>query len=271
MTYIFDGRKFAFAKRNKTARRVRVLKKRGITPKLASIMIGHNQGSELYLSLKKKAAKSVGASLEVIPLPANISMYRYIETIEELNKDGSVHGVMLQLPLPQNLKHKKKDIINAIALQKDVDGMRDNSSFTAPVVRAAQQILSEATNDERQFLRKATLRVVVVGENGFVGGKLLKGLRRAGYRVVGVDLETKNLALKTRNADVLISATGVPDLIKPDMVKEGVVLIDVGAPKGDVDRRTYQKASFVSPVPGGVGPVTISYLLENLVDRSFRI
>ena len=112
------------------------------------------------------------------------------------------------------------------------------------------------------------MKTVVVGAKGFEGVKIIRVLQEMGYEVEGVDVATKNIKLKTKNADIIISVTGSPGLIEPDMIKDGAAVIDVGFPEGDIDKEVYKKAAFVSPVPGGIGPVTISMLLENLVEAA---
>lgn len=269
---VFDGRAFAKEKekdlRFKIADRVTAfrLRKRGIIPKLASILVGDNAASELYLNLKKKAAERIGSVVEIHNFSENVKPGEVMSLIKKLNLDNSTHGIMIQLPLPRSLFLEAKRLIDAIDPEKDVDGMRDDSPFVAPVVKAVIEIVRQS---ELRFKIDDLRKIVVVGSEGFVGRKLIKELRVNGFRVKGYDIETSNLKHHTVNADILISATGIPDLIRGEMVKDGAVVIDVGSPKGDVNfAEVSQKASFITPVPGGVGPVTISCLLENLFSAS---
>ena len=170
---------------------------------------------------------------------------------------------MLQLPLPAHFARDRNKIIRAIDSKKDVDGMTADSPFITPVVKAVIDTL-----DSSKISQPKSVSTVVVGAKGFVGKKIVKLLRDKGSRVAVCDLDTKDLGARTSKADILISATGVAGLISADMVKRGAVVIDVGAPKGDVrTEEVKEKAGFISPVPGGVGPVTIVSLLENLVEN----
>lgn len=264
MTEIFDGKAYAEKKLKVLSYKANRLLKKGVKPKLVSILVGDNPGSLLYLKLKKKAAERIGAEVEIVKLPANVAMNRFIATIRLANEEKSVHGVMIQLPLPRKFSEKdRRQVIDSIAKEKDVDGLRDDSSFMTPTVKAVLAALYEAKS---YISPKKQARVLVVGYTGFEGTKIYKKLKKLGYIVEGADINTKNLKLKTKSADVIISVTGVADLIKSDMVKNRLVLIDVGAPGGDIAKDAYNKASFVSPIPGGIGPVTISCLLENLIN-----
>jgi len=267
MTHIFDGKKYALAKEDALRQKVKNLKKNKVTPWLVSIIVGDNPASILYVNLKKKAAERVGCKLSVVSCQSSVGVSGVIKKISDLNKDSRVHGIMVQLPLPKNFSKEDRDeIIGTISREKDVDGMGEDSLFVTPAVKAIVEIL-RAASLYLPVNRKAN--VAVLGSEGFVGKKAMKILKDMGYKVEGVDLGTKNMAQKTISSDVLISATGVSNLIKKNMVKDGAVLIDVGAPKGDIGKNVYGKAVFVSPVPGGVGPVTIACLIENLIEASF--
>lgn len=280
MTIVFNGKKVALEKLEELKGEVGKLKKKEVTPKLVSILVGNDKGSELYLSLKKKAAEKIGAELEISKFQVSEPVNQLIKLIEELNRDKGVHGVMIQLPLPKNIKHKTKDLIKLIDPKKDVDGMSEDGFYVAPVVKAVRYAMGKAENIMRLTYgdgpckvgyRPVSDKVVVVGASGFVGRKIVKELEKlkdVKYQVIRVNSKTVNLKLKTKSADVLISTTGSEGLIKADMVKDGVILIDVGSPKGDVEEKAYEKASFVSPVPGGVGPLTVYFLLENLSEAS---
>lgn len=268
----FDGKKIAAEKERELKKEAERLRRKGITPGLVSIVVGDVGGGRFYQNLKKKAAQRIGAEIKIISLNPGVSLGEIKAKIEKYNSDVKVHGVMVQLPLPGNLKLKTKDLINAIDPQKDVDGLREDSQFLTPVVKAVLAALIEATYILSAGSNRLNvgLKTVVVGAKGFEGGKITRILKEMGYEVEGVDVETetKSLKLKAKSADILISVTGSPGLIRPEMVKDGVAVIDVGSPEGDVDKKVYKKAAFVSPVPGGIGPVTISMLLENLVEAA---
>lgn len=262
MIGVFKGRQIAYQKEESLKKEVSDLKKDGVTPKLTSILLNGNAASRQYLKLKATAAKNIGAKLEIKELKGK-STDEVLEVIKKLNKDESVHGVMIQLPFPERYKKKEREkILAAISDKKDVDGMKEDSSYITPVVKAILTALKEAGEAMPEDKEP---EVVVVGAKGFVGKRTVMALEEMDYEVVEVDIGTKNLKKKVKKADVVISVAGAPGFIKKDMVKKGVVLIDVGAPIGDIEKETYEKASFVTPVPGGIGPVTISSLLENLV------
>jgi len=283
MVHIFDGKRLASEKLDELTVRILRVKKTGIIPKLVAIRVGENKASGIFLREKKKAARKVEVEFVIRKFKKDIKLNELIELIRKLNKNASVHGVMIQLPLPASFSSEgRDDLINAIASEKDIDGMREDSPFTAPVVQAVNYVSSEALNIVRPPLKVAPLKVGVVGARGVVGRKLVRFFNRrnnpliqetipgkGNESVIELDLEVGDRSLKQRmqDADVLICASGVPGLIKGNMVKKGVVLIDVGSPEGDVDKSTYEKASFVSPVPGGIGPLTVYYLLENLVSE----
>lgn len=264
ITKIFEGKRIALEKELELKETVEELKNKGIKPKLVSVLVGENKVSELYLSLKKKAAFRVGVGLDVKNLSSSTSLDEILEKIKKINKDSDVHGIMIQLPLPHNLRLKTKDLIDSIDPKKDVDGMQDESQFLTPVTKAVLIAIKEAS----EFIHTPP-KVVVVGYTGFEGSKIYKTLKEMDYEVEGVGRKTSLLENLTRRADILISATGVTGLITEDIVKKGAVVIDVGSPHGDVrEDGVVKKVSFLTPVPGGIGPVTISSLLENIVEAA---
>lgn len=268
MAHIFNGKKYSSEKEQSVLEEVNKLKKRGIFPKLVSILVGEDKSSKLFLALKKKAAERIGVKVEVRSFGVNTRLNTLMEAIKDLGDNKQVDGVIIQLPLPEEFsKGKRNKIINSINPGKDVDGMRDDSPFSTPAVKAVLTAIKEAST----YINSVP-KVVLVGAEGFVGTKIVKAMKKQGYDVLGIDLEEENLARKTKNADILISTTGQEGLIKGNMVKEGAVVIDVGAPSGDVAfDEAVKKALFITPVPGGIGPVTIFYLLENLVEAAERL
>jgi methylenetetrahydrofolate dehydrogenase (NADP+) / methenyltetrahydrofolate cyclohydrolase len=260
---IFDGCAFAANKEQELKKEVVKLKKKGITPKLVSILVGNDPASHLYVNLKEKAAKRIGCKLEIIHFPEDTPMIRIIGVVKRMGSNNKVHGIMVQLPLPDNFSEKDRDeIINSISKEKDVDGLREDSPYLTPTVKSVLFALKQASEN----IVRPNTKVLVVGYSGFEGEKIYKVLSEMGYDVEGANSKTKDFEFKTRNADILISATGSSGIIKGNMIKDGAIVIDVGAPRGDVIKReVIGKASFLSPVPGGIGPVTIVSLLENLV------
>lgn len=262
MAIIFDGRQFAAEKEEVLKIRVFGLKSRGVYPKLASILIGTDPASQLYVNLKKKAAERIGAEVDIYLIKVNSKLKELLLLIKTLNEDDTVKGIMIQMPIPGDLGKSRQQIVNSIDPEKDVDGLRTDSPYLHPTSKAVFQILKET----EQKLNRKVESVCVVGAFGMVGVPLVKELKNEGYQVSECGSKTGDIKPNTIIADAVISATGVPGLIKSEMIKKGAVVIDVGSPKGDVNfAEVSQKADFITPVPGGVGPVTISCLLENLI------
>jgi methylenetetrahydrofolate dehydrogenase (NADP+)/methenyltetrahydrofolate cyclohydrolase len=263
-TVIFDGRKFAAEKEITLTLRVMGLKARGVYPKLASILVGNDPASELYVNLKKKAAERIGAEVDIYFIRENSKLEDLLFLIKTLNEDETVHGIMIQMPIPGRMTNDKLQIINSIVSEKDVDGLREDSPFLHPTSKAVIEIIDQAKKDIP--CKGNPCKVVVVGATGMVGKPLVKELKNQKYEVVECNSKTPDLQGLSLQADILVSVTGVSNIVKGDMVKDGAIVIDVGSPKGDVDfPEASKKASFISPVPGGVGPVTITCLLENLI------
>ncbi|MEJ2441505.1 MAG: bifunctional 5,10-methylenetetrahydrofolate dehydrogenase/5,10-methenyltetrahydrofolate cyclohydrolase [Patescibacteria group bacterium] len=264
-THIFKGKKFASLKENKLKEKTNDLKEKGIIPKLISIQIGENKGSSLYLSLKQKAAERIGAILEIKKFSEEDKVEEVINFIKELNKDKKIHGIMVQLPISKKLSERQDEIINTISPEKDIDGMSVGGPFLTPTVKAVMLAMEDAS---KTLNLSGDEKVVVLGSKGFVGSRIIKALKKSNYSVEGMDIESKDKG-KIREADIVVSAIGQPGFIRRDMVKEGVIVIDVGAPKGDVDfEEVSKKASYITPVPGGIGPVTIACLMENLIEAT---
>jgi len=265
MAIIFDGRAFAAQKKELLKSRIDSLYKKGVTPHLASIIVGDNPASLLYVGLKKKAAEQIGAKVDIFHLGNDTRKEELVGLIESLNNNKSVHGIMIQLPLPQGLSGDKETIINKINTKKDVDGLRADSPFLHPTSKAVIEIL----NCAKTLLKRKLEIVCVVGSSGMVGTPLVKELKKEGYGVIECSSLTKNLKEKTQDADVVVSTTGKENIIGAEVVKNQAIVIDVGSPKADVDfDKVFAKAAFITPVPGGVGPVTITCLLENLIEAT---
>lgn len=252
MAIVFDGRAFAAKKEDELKKKVVELKSRGITPHLASILIGSDPASKLYVGLKKKAAEKIGAELDIYFLPEKSGLDEVKKLIESLNHDKNIQGIMIQLPLPGTLQNYKSEILDLISPEKDVDGLRPDSKFSHPTAMAVMQIIYESGVKSK--------KICVVG-SGMVGSAMATEIWREHYEQL----------FDTREADIVVSATGKPSIIKAESIRNGAVVVDVGSPKGDVDFESVsKKASFITPVPGGVGPVTISCLLENLISACYN-
>lgn len=257
---IFGGREFARKKELELVERVKQLTR---MPKLVSIVVGDNLTSHLYVDLKGEVAKRVGIQFKKIEFKVKsekLKVEEIINIINKLNGDDLVTGIMVQMPLPQDIRDKTFDIVSAIAAEKDVDGLTGKGQFLPATVKAILDILGEIKVDV------ADRKVVVVGRSMIVGKPLAEELVRKGAKMTVAHSQTPDLGAVTRKAEILISATGKPNLIKKDMVKPGAIVIDVGEPKGDVAHDVRKVASWITPVPGGVGPVTVACLMENVVE-----
>jgi len=236
-------------------------------PTLAAVLVGEDAVSIHYVDLKKKICEKIGAKFVLHKYKADISEDYLINKIDELNNDPEITGIMIQIPLPDHMD--KFEVVNAIASEKDIDGLRFcggfKSCFIPPVVQAVLKAV------ELSGKRIEESEMLIIGRGFLVGWPLAQCLEEAVKGLVIADKETKNLIEISKTADILISAAGSPNMIKPEMIKNEVVLIDAGTSEiggkqvGDVDPSSYEKASYYTPVPGGIGPLTIAYLMENLV------
>lgn len=249
-----------------------------------NILIGDDPSSVLYTQIKEKKAQELGISFKTLRFSlgaASISpggwMEEVVRKIEEMNEDPKIQGIMIQLPVPEKFLegHTLDELLEKIAPEKDIDGLnytRKPSTFIPAAVKAILMIL------EDEKIKVKGKKVVVVGKSDLVGKPAAKELEKLGGKVVVCDSKTDNLCQETKKADLIVSATGVPHLLKGEMVKEGVVVIDVGTSSigrsssgreiiaGDVDfLSVYSKVSKITPVPGGVGPVTVMALFKNMV------
>lgn len=260
MAVIFDGRAHARMEEDIIRTRVRELKSQyGIFPHLVTILAGDDKASKIYTRLKKEAAERVGIIFTIRILEANATTKEIKDFIKEKNKDSNVHGIMVQMPLPKNIDSKK--IVKAIAREKDVDGLRTNSPYIHPTVKAIYEVVEIAANSDKTS-------IAVVGAKGMVGGKTAQFLLDKSYSVAGVDMDTKDKVKMLKQADIIIAATGRAGIISKDMVKKGASVIDVGSPKPEVQTDVSQKAKLITPVPGGIGPMTIAELLKNVITAS---
>lgn len=271
MTIIFDGRGFARRKNEETRRRVAGLLEKGVKPTLASIFSPKDKGSSLYTKIKGEAAQALGIQFRAKEIKDTGDLSVIISEIEKLNNDARVHGILVQKPSGES-DFSKEDwsrIISTLSPKKDVDGLTPENlglidlgtpRFFPATVASVLAILKES----RVAIRGKN--VVIVGVSEILGKPLAAELTEERATVTAAHRGTRDLAGVLKGADVLVSATGTPNLIKGDMVKPGAIVVDVGSPQGDVVFSEVKDiASFITPVPGGVGPVTVSCLLENTV------
>lgn len=239
---------------------------------LAVIIVGENPASQVYVRNKTRACEKVGFYSETIKLEENISENDLIKKIEELNENDKIDGILVQLPLPKRIDELK--VINSIKPEKDVDGF-SNVNVGKMVIGDESGFLSCTPYGIMQLLEGYDIDVdgkdvVVVGRSNIVGKPMTMMLIQKGATVQVCNSRTKDLSKKLKKADIIVVAVGVPRMIKATDVKEGVVVIDVGINRvdgklcGDVDYEDVaQKASYITPVPGGVGPMTIASLIKN--------
>ena len=276
---LMDGKELARDIKVKIKTEIDNIKKiHNINPMVATILVGDNQASQVYLNSQIKSYQDLGIGVQKYFFNEEISEAYLLNLIDKLNKDTEVDGIMINLPLPSQINATK--VLNSVKLIKDIDGFKaenlgllfqNNEGFTSPSTPAGIMALIEKYN-----LDLEGKDVVVVGSSNIVGKPIAALILNNRGTVTICNIHTKNLAEKTKNADVLISAVGKPKLITEDMVKEGVVVIDVGINRvngkleGDVDFENVQKkASYITPVPGGVGALTVAMLLSNIL-KSFK-
>jgi methylenetetrahydrofolate dehydrogenase (NADP+)/methenyltetrahydrofolate cyclohydrolase len=277
---IIDGKAVARELRAQYAARVERLKSRhGVQPGIAVILVGENPASQVYVRNKVTACREAGIHSEMYQMPADTPEAELMARIDSLNADPAVHGILVQLPLPPQIT--VAHVLERIAADKDVDGFHlynvgslitGNTVFPPCTPYGVTKLL------EHERVPIAGQNVVVVGASNIVGKPMALMLMQQDATVCICHKQTRDLGQFTRLADILVVAAGVPGLIKADMVKEGVVVIDVGINRlpdgrivGDVDfEGVRQKASLISPVPGGVGPMTITMLLHNTIVSAER-
>ena len=280
VAHIIDGREVARKLRSEYAARVSHLKaKSGRAPGLAVILVGDNAASQVYVRNKVKACADVGIESQFIGLPATTSQATLLQKVDDLNGDPNIDGILIQLPLPDHIDISA--VLERISVDKDVDGFHlynvgglvtGNTVFSPCTPYGVQKLL------EHENIPIEGRNVVVVGASNIVGKPTALMLMSQDATVCICHKKTRDLAQFTLLADILVVAAGVPGLIVPQMVKTGAVVIDVGINRlpdgriiGDVDfEGVRQKASYITPVPGGVGPMTVTMLLHNTLVSAER-
>jgi methylenetetrahydrofolate dehydrogenase (NADP+) / methenyltetrahydrofolate cyclohydrolase len=281
---LIDGIALSKSIKEEVAQRVTQLKSKHITPKLVVVLVGANPASQVYVRNKIKACADAGMGSELIELADTTSQADLLACVQKLNLDTTVHGVLVQLPLPPQLD--SHSVIEAIAAEKDVDGfhvsnagalMVGNARFKPCTPYGVMKMLEWVQAQGGVSLRGA--EAVIVGASNIVGKPQAMLLLQQGATITICNSKTKDLKAHTRRADILVVATGKAKMITADMIKPGAVVIDVGINRmengklcGDVDFDGAKDiASFITPVPGGVGPMTIAMLLMNTVEAAERL
>jgi methylenetetrahydrofolate dehydrogenase (NADP+) / methenyltetrahydrofolate cyclohydrolase len=276
---IIDGNAVARKVRGEIRIRAEALKAKGVVPGLVVIMVGDNPASAVYVRNKVRACGEVGINSKVMSFAADVGEDELVRTIQSLNADQAVHGILVQLPLPPSISVRR--ILEVISVEKDVDGFHlynvgglvlGDTVFPPCTPYGVQKLL------EHENISVEGKNVTVVGASNIVGKPMALMLMQKEATVAICHAKTRDLAQYTILADILVVAAGRPKLIVPQMIKHGAVVIDVGINRlpdgklvGDVDfEGVRQKASYITPVPGGVGPMTVTMLLDNTVAAAER-
>lgn len=284
---IIDGKQIAAQMRAELKQQVEKLKLQAVTPGLGVILVGDDPASISYVTAKQRACEETGIYSDDNRLPADTSQKDLIALVNKMNADPKIHGILLQLPLPKHIN--ETEVLLAIDPEKDVDGFHPIN--TGKMVAGQKSFLPCTAHGVVQLLLQSGVKiegaeVVIVGRSNIVGkplaNMLIQKTPTANATVTICHTKTKDLAAHTRRADILIAAVGRPNTITADMVKDGAVVIDVGVNRledptkkrgyrlvGDVDfEAVKEKAALITPVPGGVGPMTITMLLHNTVESA---
>jgi len=272
MSKLISGKEVSLKVKNQVAEETAELKKQGITPGLAVIIVGNDPASRVYVNSKKKACAEVGFNSYEYALPEETTQEELLELVEKLNNDNNVNGILCQLPLPKHIEENA--IINAIKAEKDVDAFHP---FNVGKIMIGEYAFLPCTPAGVMELIDSTgveisgKSCVVIGRSNIVGKPMAMLLLHRSGTVTICHSKTQNLQEICHNADILVAAVGRANFVTEDMVKDGAVVIDVGMNRlengklcGDVDfENVEKKASYITPVPGGVGPMTIAMLMKN--------
>ncbi len=274
MAEILDGKTLAKKIRKELKLEVEELKQKGIIPKLAVIMVGDNSASQVYVRNKSRACEKVGIEFEEFLFDKDTLEEELINTIDNLNKDEKIHGILLQSPVPKHINIQKA--FERISPSKDVDGF--NAVNVGKLATGQDAFISCTPYGIVKILEEYGIETegknaVILGRSNIVGKPMIQCMLNKNATVTVCHSRTKNIEEITKNADILIAAIGKPKFVTENMVKTGAVVIDVGINRledgslcGDVDfENLCEKASYITPVPGGVGPMTIAMLLNNVV------
>lgn len=279
MSEIINGKELSKKIKKELKEKVKELKEKGINPKLAVIMVGDDAGSQVYVRNKSKACEKVGIEFEEYLFDDKLQEKELLQLIEKLNLDDSVHGILLQSPVPKHIDINKA--FRTISPDKDVDGFNPinvgnlsigEDAFISCTPYGIVKMLEEYN------IETVGKKAVILGRSNIVGKPMIQCMLNKNSTVTVCHSKTKDIEEEVKRADIVIAAIGKPKFVKAHMVKEGAVVIDVGINRledgticGDVDYdEVSKKASYITPVPGGVGPMTIAMLLSNLVKAAKR-
>ena len=271
---LIDGKKLASEIRADLKSKCDELKQKGINPKFAVIMVGNNKASQIYVRNKSRAAEQVGIEFEEYLLDENIKQDELIKQIKKLNEDKTIHGILLQSPIPEHLDIN--EAFRTIAPEKDVDGFNpvnvgklslNQDTFVSCTPYGIMKMLDKYNID------LTGKNVVILGRSNIVGKPLIQCCLNKNATVTVCHSKTKDIKKYTKDADIIMVAVGKAKFLTDDMIKDGAVIIDVGINRnedgkiiGDVDfENISKKASYITPVPGGVGPMTIAMLMNNVI------
>ena len=277
---IIDGKALSDAVRAEVAERVKALRAQNVQPGLAVVLVGEDPASQVYVRNKAAACEKAGLHSRVIRMGGDSTEAELLDIVRQLNDDPSIHGILVQLPLPGHLNTAK--VIETISAEKDVDGFHISNAGLLmtgkPLFRPCTPYGIMRMLESLQVAVRGA-EAVVVGASNIVGKPMALLLLAAGATVTLCNSKTRDLGAQTRRADILVVATGRPDMVTGDMIKPGAIVIDVGINRlpdgglvGDVEYESArQVAGAITPVPGGVGPMTIAMLLVNTLEAAERV
>ncbi len=279
MLKLIDGKQLAQKRREEIKRTVEQLKAKGIVPGLAVVLVGEDAASQIYVRNKEKACEEVGFYSEVYRLPESTSQEELLQLIKRLNHDEKIHGLLVQLPVPAHIDEKA--VIHAIDARKDVDGfLPENLGSLLIGEPAFEPCTPKGCIDliKQTGIEITGKKAVVVGRSNIVGKPVAMMLLRENATVTICHSKTKNLKEELLTADIVVAAVGKSNFITGDMIKDGAVVIDVGMNRlengkltGDVDQASLEgRDCWLTPVPGGVGPMTITMLMQNTLESATR-
>ena len=275
---IIDGKAISTEMKENLKKEVEKLKELGIVPGLAVIIVGKDPASKTYVNSKEKTAESMGIYSVKHELSESVKEEDLILLIEQLNEDNKIHGILVQLPLPKHIDSKK--VLNKISIKKDVDGFHPEN--IGKMIIGDEAFLPCTPNGVIKMLEYKNIEIagkhaVIIGRSNIVGKPMAILLLERDATVTICHSKTKNLSQITNLADIIIAAVGIPNFVKPEMIKKDAIVIDVGINRvngklvGDVDfNLVKEKTSLITPVPGGVGPMTIAMLMYNTIESAKR-